>query len=177
MENSIYLIGLEGNNPESVDKFAKISLDKKDIIGKHKWYLGKDGYPFSFINGARIPLHRYVWFLNTGNWYNQYINDANQVKKYYVDHINRDKLDASNSNLRLATPAENSYNKTSKSRIIDPVTNKPLHNIKLKKSGYEVCINKDGLCNKIDKITTLEDAKQIYNLMASELFGEFAVLY
>ena len=54
---------------------------------------------------------------------------------------------------------------------------KQLHHIKLKKSGYEVCINKDGLCNKIDKIKTLEDAKQIYNLMASELFGEFAVLY
>jgi hypothetical protein len=47
----------------------------------------------------------------------------------------------------------------------------------LKKSGYEVCINKEGLWNKIDKIKTIEEAKQIYNLMSSELFGQFAVLY
>ena len=180
MENSVYLLGLEGKNPDSVNKFAKISSSKKDIIGLHKWYLGKDGYPFSFIKGARIPLHRYIWYLNTGSWYNYQINQSNQsnqIVKYYVDHINRDKLDATDSNLRLATPAENSYNKTSKSQILDPITNKPLRNIKLKKSGYEVCISKDGLCNKIDKIGTLEEAKEIYNLMASELFEEFAVLY
>ncbi len=177
MENPIYLLGLEGKNPESANKFAKISINKMDKIGQHKWYLGKDGYPFSIIKGARVPLHRYVWYLNTGNWYNQMINNDNKVVKYYVDHINRDKLDATDENLRLATPAENSYNKTSKSQIIDPETNKPLHHIKLTKTGYQVCLNKDGITNKINKIATLEEAKQIYNLMASELFGEFAVLY
>jgi hypothetical protein len=171
-----YLIGLEGNNPESVDKFAIVSINKKTLIGQHKWYLGKDGYPFAFIKGARVPLHRYVWYLNTGLWYNQFIEN-NQIKKLYVDHINRNKLDARDENLRLATPAENSYNKTSKSTIIDPTTNQPLHHIKLKKSGYEVCLNKDGLTNKINKIASIEEAKQIYNMMAQEMFGSYAVLY
>ncbi len=175
--NSVYLIGLEGKNPESADKFAKVSLDKKIIIGQYKWYLGKDGYPFTFIKGARIPLHRYVWYVNTGLWYlNQYTENG-QLKKLYIDHVNRNKLDATDENLRLATPAENSYNKTCKSTIIDPTNNKPLHHIKLKKTGYEVCLNKDGLTNKINKIATLEEAKQIYNLMANEMFGSFAVLY
>jgi hypothetical protein len=171
-----YLIGLEGKNPDSVDKFAKVSYNKKTIIGQHKWYLGKDGYPFAFIKGSRVPLHRYVWYLNTGMWYNQYLENG-QIKKLYVDHVNRDKLDATDENFRLATPAENSYNKTSKSTIIDPSNNQPLHHIKLKKSGYEVCVNKDGLTNKINKIATLEEAKQIYNLMAQEMFGPYAVLY
>ena len=174
--NSVYLIGLEGNNPDSADKFAKISINKKVTIGQYKWYLGKDGYPFAYIKGARVPLHRYVWYLNTGLWYNQYTENG-QIKKLYVDHKNRDKLDVTDENLRLATPAENSYNKTSKSSIIDPLTNQPLHHIKLKKSGYEVSLNKDGICNKINKIATLEESKQIYNLMAQDMFGSYAVLY
>ncbi len=179
MEN-IFEIQLVGKNPESTNKIAKVSLSKKEIVGQYKWYLGKDGYPFAFIKGSRVPLHRFIWYLNTGSWYNQYIDKDNKIKKHYVDHINRDKLDATDSNLRLATPAENSYNKSSKitkTTIIDPFTNQPLHHIKLKKSGYEVCISKDTITNKINGIKTLDEAKQIYNLMAGELFGEFAVLY
>lgn len=176
--NLISLIKLEGKNPESVDKFAKITNNKKTIIEQHKWYLSKDGYPFAYIKGARVPLHRYVWYLNTGQWYNHYANlNETKIKKLYVDHINRDKLDATDENLRLATPAENSYNKTSKSTIIDPISNLPLHHIKFKKSGYEVCINKNGLTNKINKIATLEEAKEIYNLMAQDMFGAYSVLY
>jgi hypothetical protein len=94
-----------------------------------------------------------------------------------VDHINRDKLDARDENLRLSTPAENSYNKSSNNDIIDPITSKPLHHIKLLRSGYSVSLTKDGKTSKIDKISSLEEAKEIYNMMAQELFGEFAVLY
>jgi hypothetical protein len=177
MENNlVYLVGFVGKNPESIDKFAKVSFNKKTIIGQHGWYLGKDGYPFAFIKGSRVPLHRYVWYLNTGLWYNRY-SDNGQIKKLYVDHINRDKMDSTDENLRLATPAQNSYNKTCKSTCIDPINNQPLHHIKLKKAGYEVCINKKGLVNKINKIATIEEAKEIYNLMAEEMFGSYAVLY
>lgn len=176
MEN-YYLLQLVGKNPDSANKFAKVSLDKINHVTQYKWYLGLDGYPFTFIQGARVPLHRYIWYLNNGTWKNQTINSENQIQKLYVDHINRDKLDATNENLRLATPAENSYNKTSKSNVLDPINGQPLHHIKLKKSGYEVSICKDSIVNKINKIKTLEEAKEIYNMMALELFGEYAVLY
>ncbi len=175
--NNYYLIKLHGKNPQSANAYAKVSANKRVHIEKIKWYLGKDNYPYGFIDGARVPLHRYIHYLNTGNWYNEYIGIDGQTKKYYVDHVNRDKLDATDENLRLATPAENSYNKTSKSTIIDPYTSKPLHHIKLKKSGYEISINKDGKIHKINKIKSLEEAKEIYNLMALELFGDYAVLY
>ncbi len=177
MENNYYLIQLNGANPESKNSQAKISLNKINIIDKHKWYLGKNGYPYAYIKGSRIPLHRYIWWLNTGTWNNQQINENGIINKLYIDHINRDKLDARDENLRISTPAENSYNKTSKNNIIDPMTSQPLHHIKLKKSGYCVSLTKDGKTTKIDKITNLEDAKEIYNMMAAELFGKFAVLY
>jgi hypothetical protein len=54
---------------------------------------------------------------------------------------------------------------------------KPLHHIKLKKNGYEVKINKNSKPHCINKIASLEEAKNIYNMMATELFGAFAVLY
>ena len=139
--------------------------------------MGKDGYPFAYIKGGRVPLHRYIWWINTGSWKNIQYNDDGLATKLYVDHINRDKLDARDENLRLSTPAENSYNKTSKNSIIDPHTNKPLHHIKLTKSGYSVSLTKEGKTSSIKKISTLEEAKEIYNMMAFELFGEFAVLY
>lgn len=175
--NPFYLIKLHGKNPESVNSQAKVSLNKMEHVQNHKWYLGKDGYPFAYIEGARVPLHRYIHYLNTNVWTNKYIGPDNKKIMYYVDHINRDKLDATDENLRLATPAENSYNKTLKSTIIDPFTQKSLHHIKLKKSGYEVSVNKDGKIHKINKINSLDEAKQIYNMMAVELFGDYAVLY
>ena len=172
-----YLLELHGANPDSSESKAKVSLNKISHIEKYKWYLGKDGYPFAYIEGGRAPLHRYIWWLNTGSWNNKRIELDGQVTKIYIDHVNRDKLDATDENLRASTPAENSYNKTSKNEIIDPETNKPLHHIRLLKSGYSVSITKDKKTSKINKIQTLQEAKQIYNLMAEELFGEFAVLY
>ncbi len=178
MGDNIFYIKLHRNKNDLGDIMAKVSVTKKDIVEKHKWYLGKDGYPFTYIEGGRVPLHRYIHYLNTSQWNNNFIDPhTNTIVKFYVDHVNRDKLDATDENLRLATPAENSYNKTSINEIIDPYTGKPLHHIKLKKSGYEVTIKKDDNINKINKIKTLEEAKEIYNMMATELFGEYAVLY
>ena len=174
MENNYLLIKLHGKNPNSIDKCAKVSINKIDMINKYKWYLGKDSYPFAYISGTRVPLHRFVWYINYGTWTNI---DSVTMKKLYVDHINRDKLDATDENLRLATPAENSFNKTSKSILVDPISLKPLHHIKLKKSGYEVKLSKNNKSSCINKIKSLEEAKEIYNMMATELFGEFAVLY
>jgi hypothetical protein len=175
--NNNYLIQLYGANPNSQSSIAKVSLNKIDAVDPHKWYLGKDGYPFSYIKGGRVPLHRYIWYLNTGIWTNEKINQDGTTTKLYVDHVNRDKLDATDQNLRISTPAENSYNKTSKNSLVDPITSKSLHHIKLIKSGYSVSLTKDSKTNKINKIATLEEAKEIYNMMATELFGEFAVLY
>lgn len=177
IEERCYLVQLHGANPDSKSSKAKISLNKIDEISKYKWYLGKDGYPYTFIKGGRAPLHRYIWWLNTGVWNNNKITDDGKIIKLYIDHVNRNKLDARDENLRASTPAENSYNRTSKNAIIDPITLKPLHHIKLTKTGYSVSLTKDKQTNKINKINSLEEAKDIYNMMASEMFGEFAVLY
>lgn len=137
---------------------AKISLNNINQITIYKWYLGKNGYPFAYINNKRIPLHRYVHWLNNKYW-----------SSLYIDHINRDKLDATDTNLREATAAENSYNKTFKN---------PNHNIKHNKTTntFIVCIVKNKQKYHIDNIKTLEEAKSIYKLMSEELYGNFAAI-
>jgi len=179
-EVDYYLIQLYGKNPNASNSIAQVSINKINIVSHYKWYLGKDNYPFAFMDGARVPLHRFIWYINTNQWDNYSIEEKQGIlykKKLYIDHINRNKLDARDENLRLVTPASNSYNRTFKSNIIDPITLKPLHHIKLKKLGYEVKINKSGKSHCINKIASLEEAKNIYNMMATELFGECAVLY
>jgi len=175
-----HYIPLFGKNPLSSISKAIVSKNKEHNINKYKWYLGKDNYPFTYIEGARIPLHRYIWYINTLQWTNYIIEEKDGIlckTQLYIDHVNRNKLDATDENLRLSTPATNSYNKTSKSNIIDPITMKPLHHIKLKTNGYEIKISKNNKLHCINKISTLEEAKNIYNMMANELFGEYAVLY
>jgi len=153
----VYLLQLHGKLAESnPNSTAKVSLRWINEVDQYKWYIGSSGYPFTYIKGARILLHRFIHYL---------------IKRYWteliVDHINRDKFDATDSNLREATPAENSYNKT---------FSNPNHNIKYNQSKckYEVSIQKNKVNHKIANIETLEDAKNIYKLMAEELFGEFA---
>jgi len=160
MEN-YYLIELKGKNPYA--SYAKVSLDKIEYVDKYVWYLGKTGYPFTFIDGVRVQLHKYIWLIKTGSW-----NKLDNANKLYIDHINRDKLDATDENLRLASPAENSYNKTPKEE---------LHHIKKKKNKYCISLCKDGEKYEINDIETLDEAKKTYNIIAKELFGEYAVLY
>lgn len=155
-----YLIDLyrEGS---VLDVNAKVSLDKIDYVCKHKWYLSKTDYPFTFIKGDRVPLHKFIFFLNTGT------TVAHYNEKMVIDHINRDRLDARNENLRLATPAENSYNKTNKNL---------LRNIKQNKKGtYNIKITKNKEIFKINDIETLEEAINLYNIIVEEIYGSFGV--
>lgn len=165
-----FKIKLVGKNPDAENVFVIVSKNNYAKLLDYKWYLSKSGYPYTYINGSRVQLHKYVWYMNNG-----YL--PHKDLKLFIDHINRNKLDARIENLRLSTPAENSYNKTPKSKIIDPTTNEALHHIKLTKSGYRVSLSKNGNTNTIDKIGSLEEAKEIYNMMAIEMFGEFGVLY
>lgn len=168
MNTDSFEIKLYGKNPEADKLSVLVSLKRVAHVIDHRWYLGKNGYPFTYIKGARVQLHRYIWYL---------INGSLPDENVYIDHINRNKLDATDNNLRLSTPAENSYNKTPISKTIDPTTDKPLHHIKWSKTGYVVSVSKNGITNTINSIATLEEAKEIYNMMATEMFGNFAVLY
>ena len=148
-----HTITLYGKNAQ--ERLAKVSHRWAAHVDKHKWYVDVNGYAFAFHRG-RLKLHRYIHKLIVGH-----------KTPLYVDHKNRDRLDNTDENLREATAAENAFNKSYKNKD---------HNIKLKKSSntYEVCIQKEGKMHKVNDIETIEQAREMYKLMAEELFGHFA---
>jgi hypothetical protein len=133
-----------------------VSLDKWQHVSKYKWYLGKSGYPMSYELG-KMQLHRFVF---------TYILGQYPPSNLYVDHIDRNKLNNTNENLRLATPQENSFNKSTQ-------TNKKGVR-KISENNYTATIVKNGVRHEIKNISTEKEAAEIYNAMAEELFGTFA---
>lgn len=136
--------------------YAMISNDKWSIVNKYKWYLGKAGYPICYELG-KMQLHRFIY---------THIVGQKLPSDWYVDHIDRNKLNNTDKNLRLATPQENSFNKSTESN------NKGVK--KIKEGNYSACIMKNGTKHEIKNIPTQRQAADIYNMMAEELFGVFA---
>ena len=94
---------------------------------------------------------------------------------YYVDHINRNKLDNQVCNLRYATASQNMMNKT---KQIGRKTSSQYKGVTLeKKSGKWIAqIRIGGKRNYLGIFTSEEEAAMAYDLKAEEAHGEFAVL-
>ena len=81
-------------------KFAKVSNRHYEEVNKITWSLGSDKRVGGSVNGVRTYLSIYVWFL-----------EHNVYPDQIVDHINnKDLLDNTIENLRLATSAQNRAN-------------------------------------------------------------------
>lgn len=136
--------------------YAMVSKNKWPDVSKYEWYLSKSGYPITY-DLSRTKLHRFVYTIT----FNQII-----PSKMFVDHINRNKLDNTDDNLRLVTPQENSFNKSTKTNTKGVK--------KISDSNYSATVCKDGKRHTITGIATETEAAEVYNLMAEELFGVFA---
>lgn len=161
-----FQLELIGNHAKAVNAIILISKKCVDLVLMYKWYLAKNGYPFTHDNiselklgkrrGAGLKIHRIL--------YAKYIGEI--PSKYVVDHINRDRLDNRLENLRVCSQRENSYN-TSK-------RNNKYKGVKEMKNSWSASITKDGQRHTIKDIPSEKEAARIYDLMAEELFGEYA---
>lgn len=138
------------------DMFVMVSLNKWPFVSQYDWYLGKNDYPICYQLG-KIQLHRFIF---------TYILGEYPPSQLYIDHIDRNKLNNTDANLRLATPQENSFNRTTK-------TNKKGVR-KVSDRNYSAVVMKDGVRHEIKNIPCASKAAEIYNYMAEELFGPFA---
>jgi hypothetical protein len=148
-------IMLKGSHAEDINASMLISKESCKKVLRYNWYLGKNLYPVTYDRtpeGRHPTLHKFL------------INDV--PKGYVVDHINHDKLDNRLTNLRVCTAKENSYN-TKRS------TDK-FKGVRKTAKGYNVCISKDGIKYELKDIETEIEAAKLYDILAEELFGEYA---
>lgn len=82
---------------------------------------------------------------------------------YYIDHINRNKLDNRIENLRFVTPQQNMFNKLCKGYSFDKSHNKYIAHIRL-----------NGKTKHLGRFEKLDDARRAYQSAHVKFFGEFS---
>lgn len=160
-------ITLDGNHAKKADdgNIMVISASDYEQVVKFKWYLNSAGYPSTYGThdgkvkfGRPVPFHQ----LFIGRWFPGLV----------VDHINRNKLDNRRENLRICTAVENSYNKSKPKN--SNRTYKGVKKVGKKSPTYTASITKDGVTNELKGFASEKEAALAYDMMAEELFGEFA---
>jgi len=148
-------IELLGRGKDLELNYFLISKSCFEKIIKHNWYIDSNGYPKTYTARSKT-LHKNLL--------------GKQEKGYVIDHINRNKLDNRLENLRIITQKENSYNR---SKNINS-SNKYKGVKKCGNNKFTACITKDSIKREIGGFETEEDAARAYDMMAEELFGEYA---
>ena len=127
-------------------------------------YVTPDGYRAIGITVegkfALIKAHRLAWFFVHG-----------EIPKY-IDHINRNKLDNSISNLRECTPVENCRNRNISSNCKSGIRGVSWSKAN-KKWRADININKKHTF--LGYFDTIDEATERYKEMAIKTHGEFYV--
>lgn len=131
----------------------KIIVDDDFEIDKPLYYDKSNGYVIFSYKGKKTYLHRFVLNAQDGD---------------VIDHINKNKLDNRNCNLRKVSHSLNNYNKN--------INNKLGRGIYLDKSGnrYRACISQNNKTLKLGSFKDINEAKKAYNKKAFEIYGNDA---
>jgi len=139
---------------------ATIDDTDYELLWKYNFHKNKGGYPTTHIideNGKRVTKQ-----------ISQILTGLNGI-----DHIDRNKMNNRRSNFRIATPRQQSINKTA--YINNTTGYKGV--FKVGKTGRFITrLVNDYKKHHIGTFPTPEEAALAYNKKAIELHGEFAVL-
>lgn len=145
----------------NTDEVALIDASDYEKVKGIKWFKNSNGYVAKSL------------YVGNGKWeglkLHRMIMDA--PKGVLVDHINRNRLDNRRSNLRLATPLENTRNTS-----LAKNNTTGYKGVSERKGKYEAHIRIDGVLQHLGNYDNKEDAAKAYNVMAEKHFGEFAAL-
>lgn len=124
-----------------------------------EWIPGiHEGYRRFKLNRKMILLHRLIA--------TAFI--PNPEAKPYVDHANGDRLNNSVDNLRWATVADNNRNSGA-----HPKTSSLPRGVKVQDNRFVAQIRYEGRHYYLGLYKTPEEASEVYEVTAQELFGEF----
>ena len=134
-------------------------IDEEDIprVIQHRWfYNSNSGYIATSNPGTNMKLHRFILNLNS-------------TDDVVVDHINRVKTDCRKANIRIASVAQNSLNKTLRRDSKTGYMGVGILTPKMYKASIQIAGNGIILGKSENKVI----CAQMYNIASSLLFGEF----
>jgi len=144
------------------NKVALVDDEDFDYLNQFKWYALKSRNTFyaqrtKVINGKECTLKMHRVIMQTPN-------------NLEVDYIDHNGLNCQKSNMRNCTFAENRRNRCAWG------FSKYLGVTKIKKNKYIARIRTNGKLIHLGCFDSEKDAAYAYDLMANELFGQFANL-
>lgn len=148
-----------------------VDLDMVEKVKKYKWYLGKNGYPTTDIQGTsqKLYLHRVIM-------------EKTLTQESIVDHIDRNKLNNRQCNLRVVTASVNGANKDKNERNTSGVVGVSFYKNKNKwysRIGYNRKTISLGAYSRFEDavIARLEAEKMYYpsNPPQKHLFEEYNI--
>lgn len=136
---------------------ARTKIDIEDIekVKKYKWHYSY-GYAKTAIKRKRLALHRYI---------------LNYKGALQVDHTNGNRLDNRKSNLRLATPQQNSMNSDIRIDNTSGVSGVSFHKHRQKWRAY---LTFEGQTISLGYYYTFEEAVKVRKEAEIKYFGEYA---
>ena len=150
--------------PLTQGKYAIVDAEDYDRLIKFKWHAQKAWKTYCALRKRRAPDGRWVLVQMHGEI-------ISAPDGYEIDHADRDGLNNTRRNLRLATHADNVRNSH------HPKGVSGFRGVTLHKGRWEARINFNGKRIHIgDWYRSAEDAARAYDAKALELHGEFAVL-
>lgn len=136
-----------------------------DKLNKYTWYINGNGYANRFVKGLNTFRVKSVYL------HKEILNNPSSE----IDHIDRNKLNCLESNLRLCTRSENFQNRTKRlntASIYKGVFKRKDSGIRIWRAAIKIKNTRTYL-GCFEKET---DAALAYNIAASKHFGEFAHL-
>ena len=128
-------------------------------VRKHRWWIDKgSGYFVTNIDNRTITLHNFLMQPPEG---------------MVCDHINRNKLDNRRSNLRYATPKQNSRNRSKGRNNTSGYIGVCLH---IRRKKYVAQVKVDNRTINLGEYDSAEEAAKARDRAALFYFGEFANL-
>jgi hypothetical protein len=151
-----------GQKPAAA-RYAIVDVEDYEKLAQYDWQLSesesKKCYAVCLVNRKIVSMHRVI---------------MNAPAGMFVDHRYGDGLDNRKENLRIATMAQNQYNRRKTSRK----TSSKYKGVHLKKqyNKYGAEISCNGKRTHLGYFDNEIDAAKAYDEAAKKLFGEFAKL-